>query len=205
MNKMNEKGILVIISGPSGAGKGTVVNRLIKNTSFALSISATTRKPRQYEKNGVHYFFKTNQEFEKMISDNKLLEYASFCGNYYGTPIDYVNEQIEKNKTVILEIEVNGALQVKKAYPEAVLIFLTPPNMVELKKRLIGRATETPEKIELRLKRAKEEFDIIDKYDYIIINESVEKAADDIDCVVKAEKMRAHRNIDLKDILKGDN
>ncbi len=202
---MNDKGILIIISGPSGAGKGTVVEQLKKDDSYMLSISATTREPRNNEKNGVHYFFKTMEEFQNMIDNNKLLEYACFCGNYYGTPIDYVNENIRNNKVVILEIEVQGALKVKEIYPEAVLIFLTPPNMEELEKRLLGRATETPEKIELRLKRAKEEFDIIDKYDYIVINDSVEKAACDINCIVKSEKMKACRNLNLKHILKGDN
>ena len=202
---MNEKGILIIISGPSGAGKGTVVNELIKNDMYSLSISATTRQPRQNEKNGIHYFFKTKEEFEKMIEDKKLLEYASFCENYYGTPVDYVNEQIDKNKTVILEIEVQGALQVKEIFPEAVLIFLTPPSMEELEKRLIGRGTESQDKIDMRLNRAKEEFDIIDKYDYIIINETVQKAVDDINCIVKSEKMKAQRNLELKNKLKGDN
>jgi guanylate kinase len=136
-----------------------------------------------------------------MIEDKKLLEYADFCGNYYGTPTDFVNERIENNKTVILEIEIQGALQVKSIYPEAVLIFLTPPSMDELEKRLVGRATETPEKIELRLKRAVEEIDNIDKYDYIVINDSVERAVVDIEHIVNAEKMKAKRNLNLKEIL----
>ncbi len=197
----NGKGILLIISGPSGAGKGTVVSKLKEKSGYSLSISATTRKPRQNEIDGVHYFFKSKEEFEKMIEGKKLLEYADFCGNYYGTPTDYVNEQIENNKTVILEIEIQGALQVKSIYPEAVLIFLTPPSMDELEKRLVGRATETPEKIELRLKRAVEEIDNIDKYDYIVINDSVERAVVDIEHIVKAEKMKAKRNLSLKEIL----
>ena len=195
------KGILLIISGPSGAGKGTVVSKLKEKSGYSLSISATTRKPRQNEIDGVHYFFKSKEEFEKMIEDKKLLEYADFCGNYYGTPTDFVNKRIENNKTVILEIEIQGALQVKSIYPEAVLIFLTPPSMDELEKRLVGRATETPEKIELRLKRAVEEIDNIDKYDYIVINDSVERAVVDIEHIVKAEKMKAKRNLNLKEIL----
>jgi len=198
---INEKGILLIISGPSGAGKGTVVSELKERSGYSLSISATTREPRQNEKDGVHYFFKSKEQFEQMIENKKLLEYADFCGNYYGTPIDYVNRQIENNKTVILEIEIQGALQVKEIYPEAVLIFLTPPSMEELKKRLTGRATETPEKIKLRLERALEEIDNIDKYDYIIINDSVAQAVVDIECIVKAEKMRAKRNFNLKEML----
>ncbi|MCI8805456.1 MAG: guanylate kinase [Clostridiales bacterium] len=198
---INGKGILLIISGPSGAGKGTVVSKLKEKSGYSLSISATTRKPRQNEIDGVHYFFKSKEEFEKMIEDKKLLEYADFCGNYYGTPTDFVNERIENNKTVILEIEIQGALQVKSIYPEAVLIFLTPPSMDELEKRLVGRATETPEKIELRLKRAVEEIDNIDKYDYIVINDSVERAVVDIEHIVNAEKMKAKRNLNLKEIL----
>ncbi len=198
---INGKGILLIISGPSGAGKGTVVSKLKEKSGYSLSISATTRKPRQNEIDGVHYFFKSKEEFEKMIEDKKLIEYADFCGNYYGTPTDFVNERIENNKTVILEIEIQGALQVKSIYPEAVLIFLTPPSMDELEKRLVGRATETPEKIELRLKRAVEEIDNIDKYDYIVINDSVERAVVDIEHIVNAEKMKAKRNLNLKEIL----
>lgn len=197
----NGKGILLIISGPSGAGKGTVVSKLKEKSGYSLSISATTRKPRQNEIDGVHYFFKSKEEFEKMIEDKKLLEYADFCGNYYGTPTDFVNKRIENNKNVILEIEIQGALQVKSIYPEAVLIFLTPPSMDELEKRLVGRATETPEKIELRLKRAVEEIDNIDKYDYIVINDSVERAVVDIEHIVNAEKMKAKRNLNLKEIL----
>ena len=201
---MNEKGILMIISGPSGAGKGTIVHELVKDDMYALSISATTRKQREYEENGVHYFFKTKEEFEKMIEENKLLEYASFCENYYGTPVDYVNEQIENNKNVILEIEVQGALQVKEIYPDAVLVFVVPPSFDELEKRLVGRGTETPEVIANRLKRAKEEFDIIDKYDYIIINDLVENAVENVNCIVKAEKLKAKRNLKLKKFLKGE-
>ena len=190
---MNEKGLLMIISGPSGAGKGTVVEELKKDPKYALSISATTREPRPHEENGVHYFFKTKDEFEKMIDNKKLLEYAEFCGNYYGTPIDYVKEQIEQNKTVILEIEVQGALQVKEIFKEAILVFLTPPSMTELENRLIGRGTETPEKIELRLNRAKEEIQLIDKYDYVVVNDLVENAVQKIGNIVSAEKMKVNR------------
>ncbi len=197
---MNKKGLLVIISGPSGAGKGTVVSELIKNKSYALSTSITTRQAREGEIDGVHYFFRNTEEFKKMIEKNELLEYAEFCGNYYGTPMFYVEEQLEQGKNVILEIEVQGALQVKERYKEAILIFLTPPNIIELRRRLENRATETLEKINMRMKRAKEEIRLIDKYDYIVINEIVEEAVFSINNIVESEKMSAKRHMDLINI-----
>lgn len=200
----NKKGLLIIISGPSGAGKGTIVNELVKDKKYSLSISATTRKPRNHEKEGIHYFFKSTEEFEEMIKNNKLIEYAKFCENYYGTPVSYVYDEIDKGKDVILEIEVQGALQVKKLYPESILIFLTPPSIYELKKRLVTRATEDDEKINMRMKRALEEFDMIEKYDYIVINKVVNDAVKNINTIVSAEKMKAYRNSNLKNILKGD-
>ncbi len=202
---MKEKGLLVIVSGPSGAGKGTVVSELIKDNSYALSTSITTRKAREGEIDGIHYFFKTNSEFEKMIEKNELLEYAQFCENYYGTPLFYVEEQLKKGKNVILEIEVQGALQVKSRYKDAILIFLTPSNIKELRNRLEKRATETEEKINMRMKRAKEEIKLIDKYDYIVINTIVEEAVSDINNIVKSEKKSAKRHLDLIDnFLKGE-
>ena len=197
---MNKKGLLVIISGPSGAGKGTVVSELIKNKSYALSTSITTRQAREGEIDGVHYFFRDTEEFKKMIEKNELLEYAEFCGNYYGTPMFYVEEQLEQGKNVILEIEVQGALQVKERYKEAILVFLTPHNIVELRRRLENRATETLEKINMRMKRAKEEIRLIDKYDYIVINEIVEEAVFSINNIVESEKMSAKRHMDLINI-----
>ncbi len=194
---MNKKGLLVIVSGPSGAGKGTVVSELIKNQSYALSTSITTRQAREGEIDGVHYFFRDTKTFEKMIEKNELLEYAEFCGNYYGTPMFYVEEQLEQGKNVILEIEVQGALQVKERYEDAILIFLTPHNIVELRRRLENRATETEEKINMRMKRAREEIKLIDKYDYIVINNIVEEAVNNINNIVETEKMSAKRHIDL--------
>ncbi len=194
---MNKKGLLVIVSGPSGAGKGTVVSELIKNKSYALSTSITTRQAREGEIDGVHYFFRDTKEFEKMIEKNELLEYAEFCGNYYGTPMFYVEEQLQQGKNVILEIEVQGALQVKERYKDAILIFLTPPNIIELRHRLEKRATETLEKINMRMKRAREEIKLINKYDYIVINNIVEEAVDNINNIVESEKMSAKRHIDL--------
>lgn len=195
---MNEKGLLVIISGPSGAGKGTVVSELIKKTdSYALSTSMTTRKAREGEIDGIHYFFIELNEFKNMIEKNQLLEYAEFCGNYYGTPISYVEEQLKNGKNVILEIEVQGALQVKKRYKDAILIFLTPTNIFELRDRLEKRATETEEKINMRMKRAKKEIKLIDQYDYIVINNIVKDAVLDINKIVESEKMSAKRHMYL--------
>ena len=148
---MSKKGILAIISGFSGAGKGTVVNRLLEKESYAVSISATTRKPRTGEVDGQNYFFRTKDEFEKMIANDQLIEYAEYVGNYYGTPKDYVFKKLDEGFDVILEIEMQGALKVKEKFPETALIFITPPSADELKKRLVGRGTETAEQIEKSL------------------------------------------------------
>lgn len=207
------KGMLIIISGPSGSGKGTVVKRLcppanfkrdINDTvnenfinadlQFAVSISVTTRKMRDGEVNGRDYFFCSEEEFYTRLKNGDLLESATFCGNYYGTPRSYVEEQIEKGKTVVLEIEVNGALQVKEKLKDSVLIFLMPPSMQDLKNRLINRNTENMETIEDRLRRAYEEIALIDKYDYLVINKEIADAVRDIKTIVKAEKLRTYRN-----------
>lgn len=198
-----DKGLLIVVSGPSGAGKGTVMNKLIAGGDYALSVSATTRSPREGEQDGINYFFKTREEFEKMIADNEFLEYAVFCGNYYGTPLPYVNQKLDEGKNVILEIEVKGAFQVKEKCPEAVLIFLAPPSMKELEERLVGRGTESPEVIAERLARAMEELDLIDDYDYVVINDDVDEAVADIRSIVKAEQRRAARNIGINKKIKG--
>ena len=190
---MNKKGILMVISGPSGSGKGTVVSRLTENTDFVISISATTRQPRDYEENGVHYFFKTLDEFSDMINGDELLEWASFCGNYYGTPKAYVEEKLAEGKNVILEIEVQGAHQIKKLYPEAALIFLVPPSKEELMNRLCGRGTEDDDTITRRLQRAEEEIKFLPDYDYVVINDCVDVAAEKIVDIAKSEKMRSYR------------
>lgn len=187
-------GMLVIISGPSGSGKGSVVKSIFPAEGYALSISLTTRDKRRNEVDGVDYFFCTKDEFKHKLDSGELLESASFCGNYYGTPLSYVQEQIEKDNTVILEIDVNGALQVKENFPDCVLIFMMPPTMKELRERLEKRKTEDPEVIENRLKRAEEEIDLIDQYDYLVINDDIEKAADKIRCIVSAEKLKPCRN-----------
>lgn len=193
---MNEKGILIIISGPSGSGKGTVVEKLKADPSYALSISATTRQPRNYEQDGVHYFFKSTDEFKKMIEEGKLLEWAEFCGNFYGTPKDYVMGKLNEGLNVILEIEVQGAAQIKKIFPEAVTVFLIPPDKEELRKRLIGRGTEDMDTVEKRLKRATEEIELLPHYDFVVVNDTVENAVKRINTVVKAAKMGSQRYID---------
>lgn len=199
-----EKGVLLIISGPSGSGKGTIVERLVDDLGYRVSISATTRNPRPNEENGVHYFFKTKEEFEKMIEAGELLEHACFCDNYYGTPKEYVERQLVEGNNIILEIEVQGALQVKKKYSDAVLIFTMPPTIAELRRRLVNRGTEDMETIDKRIKRAEEELEYLPQYDYIVINDTVEQAVRDVDCIVRAEKMRCGRNPELKNKFKGD-
>lgn len=198
------KGVLLIISGPSGSGKGTIVERLVQDSGYSVSISATTRNPRPNEIDGVHYFFKSVEKFEEMLEKGELLEHAVFCDNYYGTPKKYVEEQLEEGKNIILEIEVQGALQVKKKYEDAVLIFTMPPSLTELRRRLEYRGTEDKATIDKRIKRAEEELEYLPKYDYLVINDTVEQAVEDIDCIVKAERMKCSRNPDLKNKFKGD-
>ena len=199
---MQSKGMLVIISGPSGSGKGTVVKRLDTDANYALSISMTTRAPRQGEVEGRDYFFCTVDEFNAKRDSGELLEHALFCGNFYGTPRTYVEEQIEKGKAVVLEIDVNGALQVRDKFPEAVLIFLIPPTMQELERRLIYRNTEDRETIEDRLRRANEEVQLIDKYNYLVINDKVEDAVKGINTIINAESMKPFRSMAITSAFK---
>lgn len=189
------KGVLVVVSGFSGAGKGTVMKALLeKYDNYALSISATTRNPRPGEKDGEAYFFRTREEFEQMIEEDALLEYAKYVENYYGTPRAYVEQQLEKGKDVILEIEIQGAMKVKEKIPQAVLVFVTPPSMDELKNRLIGRGTETMDVIESRLKRASEEAEGIEDYDYLLINDDLDTCVKDLHHLIQSEHYRADRN-----------
>ena len=178
------KGRLIVISGPAGAGKGTVVNGLMERERYALSVSATTRAPRGFEQDGINYFFKTVEEFEEMIKNNEFLEYAKFVDNYYGTPKKFVLDKLEEGKNVLREIEVQGALQVKKNYPEATLIFLLPPSMEELESRLRGRATDSEETILKRLARAEEEMSYKDKYDFQVVNFEVDQAVQEIEDII---------------------
>lgn len=189
------KGVLVVVSGFSGAGKGTVMKALLeKYDNYALSISATTRNPRPGEKDGEAYFFRTREEFEQMIEEDALLEYAKYVENYYGTPRVYVEQQLENGKDVILEIEIQGAMKVKEKIPQAVLVFVTPPSMDELKNRLIGRGTETMDVIESRLKRASEEAEGIEDYDYLLINDNLDVCVEDLHHLIQSEHYRADRN-----------
>lgn len=172
---MNKQGILAVISGFSGAGKGTIVGKLVEKYDYAVSISATTRSPRVGEKEGVNYFFKSKEEFEGMIAGDELIEYAKYVDNYYGTPKEYVMQQLAAGRDVLLEIEMQGALKVKEKFPEVSLIFITPPSLEELRKRLVGRGTESPEVIDKRIARAKEECAYMQKYDYIMVNDKLEE------------------------------
>lgn len=190
-----KKGTLLIVSGPAGVGKGTIVAEAEKVScgGIYLSVSATTRQPRTIDKEGETYFFKTKEEFEAMIKENMLLEYACYVGNYYGTPKKPVLDSLEQGKDVILEIEVQGALKVKANYPEAVLAFVVPPSLDELEARLRGRGTETEEQISSRLNRAKEEFEMICEYDYIIENNTVTQATEDLMTILKAERLKQNK------------
>ena len=201
---MKKQGLLLIISGPSGSGKGTIVEQLKEKEDFSVSISATTRAPRGVEQDGVHYFFRTKEEFQRMIDNQELLEWAEFCGNRYGTPRTYVTERMMQGQNVILEIEVQGALQVKKLYPEGILIFLVPPNLEELGRRLINRGTEDKETINRRIHRALEEMEFVQEYDYVVINDTIDQATEDILSIVKAESMKCSRNKEIKKVFKGE-
>ena len=189
------KGVLAVVSGFSGSGKGTLMKALTSQyDNYALSVSATTRKPRPNEKEGREYFFKTREEFEKMISRDELIEYAQYIQNYYGTPKAYVQEQMEKGKDVILEIEIQGALEVKEKYPEAVLIFVTPPSAEELKRRLTERGTESEEVIESRLNRAYEEASYMKQYDYLLINDDLQECVENMYQMIAKERCKIQQN-----------
>ncbi|MFD1777839.1 MULTISPECIES: guanylate kinase [Fredinandcohnia] len=204
---MKERGLLIVLSGPSGVGKGTVRKAIFSqpDTKFQYSISMTTRKPREGEVDGVDYFFKSKEEFEELIKNDKLLEWAEYVGNYYGTPIDYVESTLQDGRDVFLEIEVQGALQVRKAFPEGLFIFLAPPSLKELKNRIVTRGTETDDLILNRMKVAKEEIEMMDAYDYVVENDQVELACDRINAIVTAEHCRRDRvSRRYKKMLEGD-
>ncbi len=201
---LNKRGILIVVSGFSGAGKGTVMKRLMEKYSddYALSVSMTTRGPRTGEVDGQHYFFVSREQFEKTIAEEGLIEHAQYCGNYYGTPKAYVEKQLAAGKNVILEIEIQGALLVKEKNPDTLLLFVTPPSAEELKKRLVGRGTETMEEINARLTRAIDEAPIMEKYDYIVINDEVENCVDKIHELVDAAKHSTGLNREFIEMMK---
>ena len=195
-----KQGALIVVSGPSGTGKGTIMNEYFKNytedNSF-LSISATTRAPRPGEEEGVNYYYKTKEEFEYLINTDGLVEWAEFCGNYYGTPKKVVMDMLDAGKNVVLEIEVQGAMKVKESFPDAAFVFVLPPSFAELRRRLVDRQTESEAVIETRLKRAKEEFMLIDNYNYILINDELDKAVETFHSIVVAESQKTKRNLKI--------
>lgn len=195
---MKRKGIIIVVSGFSGAGKGTIMKELTKRyEQYALSISATTRKPREGEENGREYFFITTEEFEKLIAEDGLIEHAKYVNNYYGTPRKYVEEKLSQGIDVILEIEIQGALQIKEQYKDAVLLFVMPPSAKVLEKRLRGRGTETDEVIAKRLARAKEEAVGIEKYDYIVVNDDLDECVEKVHEIISSAHNTPDRNADF--------
>ena len=195
---MSEQGILVVVSGFSGAGKGTIMRELLKRyEQYALSVSATTRAPREGEEEGKDYFFKTREAFERMIADDELVEYACYVNHYYGTPRAYVEEMLSRGRDVILEIEIQGARKIRKQFPEAVLLFVTTRNAQVLKERLTKRGTESPEVIGQRLKRAAQESEGIEEYDYLVVNDELEVCVEEIHAIIESEHRRIRYNMEL--------
>ncbi|MCI6921166.1 MAG: guanylate kinase [Lachnospiraceae bacterium] len=192
---MKRKGILIVVSGFSGAGKGTLMKKLMEEyDNYALSISMTTRNPRPGEEDGREYFFVTKEQFEEKIGQDGLIEYANYCGNYYGTPRAYVEQQLEAGKDVILEIEIQGALKIREKFPTALQLFVMPPSAKELRRRLIGRGTETQEVIDQRMHRAMEEAQGIEQYDYIVINDQLEECVKELHAIIGAAHNTPFRN-----------
>lgn len=193
------KGLLIVVSAPSGCGKGTILSEVLKDDRFYYSVSATTRSPRLGEVNGVTYHFITKQDFEERIKNNAMLEYAEYCGNYYGTPKKEIDEMREQGKNVILEIEVQGAMKVREICPDAVFIFVLPPSVAELERRLKKRATETDDVIAQRVSQARSEIELARKYDYVVVNAALEEAINDFKTVIKAEELKVSNAQDLID------
>ncbi|WWR14978.1 guanylate kinase [Lachnospiraceae bacterium JLR.KK008] len=210
---MKRRGILVVVSGFSGAGKGTLMKELVRTyDAYALSVSMTTRSPRPGEEDGKEYFFVSRETFEHKIAGGELIEYASYCGNYYGTPREYVEMQLARGKDVILEIEIQGALKVKERFPSALLLFVTPPSIKELKRRLIGRGTETEEVVSSRLSRACEEAEGIEKYDYLVVNDDLDTCVREMHGLIEGAHSAPVRNqefienirMQLQELVKGE-
>ena len=202
---MNHQGILVVVSGFSGAGKGTLMKELLKRyDNYALSISATTRAPREGETDGKEYFFVTKEQFEKMRDERKLIEYAQYVNNYYGTPKEYVEQKMAEGKDVILEIEIQGALKVKKRFPDALLLFVTPPSAEELRRRLVGRGTETLEVINARLARAAEEASGMEAYDYLLINDGLDRCVEEMHQLIQLQHRKTSYHLDFLSKMRED-
>ena len=203
--KQNRKGLLLVISGPAGVGKGTInISLISRNSDIRMSVSATTRQPRPGEIDGVHYFFKTEEEFQDMINKGAFLEYMRvFNTHYYGTPKSFVEQELAEGRSVILEIDVQGAMRVKAAYPDAVLIFIAPPSMSELKSRLIHRGTESSEAIDRRFETAFQEMEFVDRYDYVVVNDILDLAIARTEDIIVAERCKVSRNGELIEKLKG--
>ena len=202
---MNHQGILVVVSGFSGAGKGTLMKELLKRyDNYALSISATTRAPREGETDGKEYFFVTKEQFEKMRDERKLVEYAQYVNNYYGTPKEYVEQKMAEGKDVILEIEIQGALKVKKRFPDALLLFVTPPSAEELRRRLVGRGTETLEVINARLARAAEEASGMEAYDYLLINDDLDRCVEEMHQLIQLQHRITSYHLDFLSKMRED-
>lgn len=195
---MNQQGILVVVSGFSGAGMGTLMKELLKRyDNYALSVSATTRQPREGEKDGEDYFFVNREYFQQMIEEGRLVEYAQYVNHYYGTPRDYVEKKMAEGKDVILEIEIQGALKVKKRFPDALLIFVTPPSAGELRRRLVGRGTETIEVINARLRRAAEEASGMEAYDYLLINDEIDACVEQMHQLITLQHSKTCYHLDF--------
>ncbi|MBR3833682.1 MAG: guanylate kinase [Lachnospiraceae bacterium] len=194
---MEKKGNLIVISGFSGAGKGTVVKKLVEKYGYSLSVSATTRAPREGEIDGKDYYFKSVSDFQNLIDYNGFIEWAMYVENYYGTPRKFVEDEMAKGNDVILEIEVQGAMNIKSQYPDAILIFITAPDVATLKERLTGRGTESEEVILKRLKRAKEESEDIDEYEYVVVNDDLDACVDSVNSIIVRKKCLRENNIEL--------
>jgi len=193
---MADRGLLLILSGPAGVGKGTVCKALREHMpNLVYSVSATTRQPRPGEVEGVNYFFKTKEEFRRMIEQDELLEWAEYVGNYYGTPRAFVDSMLESGRDVILEIEVQGALQVKEKFPQGTFLFLAPPDLEELENRIVGRGTESEETIRKRMEVARAEIELMDHYDYVVVNDEIEWACDRIQAIITAEHLKRERQV----------